>query len=146
MPLSDHVASPEVRKRRVTRAVLTGFVAKAASFFPTLLIARIMVPVLGTERYGVLMTTLSLLAFLAMADLGVGGGLVPAISRALGKGDLQRVRELQANGFVVVSGMAVVLLAAACALFGTDIGANVFSRNSLPIQLEATYALATFGV
>jgi O-antigen/teichoic acid export membrane protein len=145
-PPASRTTTQDVRERRVTRAVLTGFLAKAANFLPTLAIASVVVPILGAERFGVLMTILSLMAFLVMADLGVGGGLVTEISRALGRGDLERVRCVQANGFVVVSGMSLVLLALACTAYIGDVGSFLVPKSEAAIQDEAALGLATFGV
>ena len=133
-----------LRRRRITRTVASGFIAKAAMFLPTLAIARVVVPVLGPERFGVLMTILSLLAFLAIADLGVGSSLVTLISRAVGAGQTDRVRQLQANGLVAVSCMAALLLVVALAVFYIDVGSLIFPASAPPVRTEATHGLAVF--
>ena len=135
-----------LRRRRITRTVVTGFLAKAAMLLPTVAIARIVVPIFGPERFGVLMTVLSLLALLSVADLGVGGSLVTSISRATGAADYDRVRQLQVNGLAAVSVMAALVLCAACLLFYSDIGSAVFPASAAAIRAEATQSLAVFGV
>jgi O-antigen/teichoic acid export membrane protein len=136
----------EKRRGHILRTVLTGIVAKAAFFLSALLIARIAIPHLGTERFGVLMTVISLMAFLTIADLGVGSSLVTTLSRALGAGDYQRVRQLQINGLAVVSSMAIAVCACSIGLLYLDIGSLVFPASGRVIQMEATNAFAVFGL
>ncbi len=93
-----------------------------------------------------LMTVLSLVALLGIADLGVGGSLVTGISRALGAGKLRRVRSLQANGLAVVSGMSLLLVIIATALAFSSVGALVFPRSPAAVQHEATNALMVFAL
>ena len=113
-------------------------------FLPTLMIAWIAVPHLGSERYGVLMTVLSLLGFLNIADLGVGGSLITALSRESGAGDYKRVRELQANGFCITICMALLIFIVALAINYIEIGAYVFKSSSEVVQREGTTAMMTF--
>lgn len=134
------------RHKRIVRVVLTGAMARAAGFLPALGIAPIAVGALGAERFGVLMTVLSLVALLAVADLGVGGSLITGVSRAIGAGKLRRVRSLQANGLVVVSFMGLVLALFAAALPLSDAGALMFPMSEAAVQHEATDSLAVFGV
>lgn len=134
------------RKRTIIRTAVSGFAAKAAMFLPTVVIAKLVLPILGTERFGVLMTILSLLAFLSVADLGVGASLVTSISRALGAGKLEHVRKLQANGFVAVSATAVVVLVAVITLYYMNIGQFIFPSSAPALRWEATRGFVAFGV
>jgi O-antigen/teichoic acid export membrane protein len=136
----------EKRRSYILRTVLTGIVAKSAFFLSALLIARIAIPHLGTERFGVLMTVLSLMAFLTIADLGVGSSLVTSLSRALGAGEYQRVRQLQINGLAAVSSMAIAVCTGSISLLYIDIGTLVFPASGRIIQMEATNAFAVFGL
>ncbi len=123
---------------------MTGVLAKAATLLPTLGIAPIAAGTLGAERFGVLMTILSLMAFLQVADLGVGGNLVTGVSRAVGAGKLKRVRLLQWNGLALVSAMAVALGLAAMGVAFSHAGALIFPQSGLTVQREATLSLAVF--
>ncbi|MGH8260228.1 MAG: oligosaccharide flippase family protein, partial [Steroidobacteraceae bacterium] len=134
------------RRRVITRTALTGCAAKAAMFLPTLGIAKVAVPVVGAERFGVLMTILSLVAFLGVGDLGVGSSLVTLVSRAIGSQDHARVRRLQANGIIAVSGLAAILFLVAAAVRYTDVGAMMFPLSSASIQREGTLGLSAFGM
>ena len=120
--------------------------AKAAFFLSALLVSRIAIPHLGSERFGVLMTALSLVAFLTVADLGVGSSLVTSLSRALGAGDHGRVRQLQINGLAIVCAMAGVIGIASVGLLYLDIGTLVFPSSGPAIRREATITFAAFGM
>jgi O-antigen/teichoic acid export membrane protein len=139
------IAQPaDLRRKRIVRTALSGVLTKAAAFLPTLGIAPLAISHLGTERFGVLMTVLSLLAFLSIADLGIGGSMVTGISRALGAGNQRRVRLLQANGLAAMAAIAgLVGLAAAGMAFG-GVGDLIFPRSAAPVRDEATRALALF--
>ena len=92
------------------------------------------------------MTLLSFIAFLTVADLGIGGSLVTAISRALGAGETGRIRQLQANGFLAASVTAVVLVVLVALLVAADVGAFMFPSSSASMRDEANRAFAVFGV
>ena len=132
------------RRKQIVRTAASGILTKAAAFFPTLGIAPLAISHLGAERFGVLMTVLSLMAFLSIADLGIGGSLVTAISRAVGAGNLRRVRLLQANGLAAITVIALLLALLALGLTFSDIGTAVFPQSPAPIRDEATNALALF--
>ena len=134
----------KTRRRTITRTALSGVLTKTAAFLPALGIAPLAVHHLGTERFGVLMTVLSLVAFLSIADMGIGGSLVTGISRAVGAGNSRRVRLLQANGLVAVMVISLLMSAAAAVLALSSVGSLVFPQSAVPVQQEATRALAVF--
>jgi O-antigen/teichoic acid export membrane protein len=113
-------------------------------FFPTLAIAYVALPIVGAERYGVLMTVLSLLGFLSLADFGISSSLVTSISRATGAQDHGRVRQLQANGLVIVSGIGLLLFIIGICVAQSDLGSFIFHTSALTVHNEATQSLAIF--
>jgi O-antigen/teichoic acid export membrane protein len=115
-------------------------------FLPTLAIASVMLPVLGQERFGVLMTILSLMAFLTIADLGVGSSIITSISKAHGSQDLASVRRLQLIAAAIIGVIALLLAACGMLLLFSDIGSSVFPKSSPAIHEEATRGLATFAI
>ena len=135
-----------VRRQRIVRVVLSGALARASAFLPTFGIAPIAVLAVGPERFGVLMTVLSMVAVLGIADLGVGSSVVTGISRAIGAGRNVRARTVQANGLAVVTGMAALVALVAGGLFFSDVGALAFPHSTPAVQAEATRSLATFGL
>lgn len=134
----------EGRRRLIIRVAATGLIARAAAFLPVLGMAPIAAAKLGTERFGVLMTALSLVAFLSVADLGVGGSLVTQISRALGARDFRRISSLQTNGFAVALFMSLMLLCCGIVLIYLNVGVFAFPGSSAVVQKEATATFSTF--
>jgi O-antigen/teichoic acid export membrane protein len=132
------------RSRHIRLTAWSGLIAKAAMFFPTLAIAYVVLPIVGAERFGVLMTVLSLLGFLSLADIGIASSLVTSISRATGADQLDRVRQLQANGFAIVSGVALLLCIAGICVAQSDLGTLIFHTSTLAVRDEATQSLAIF--
>ena len=135
-----------VRRKRIARVAVSGALARASAFLPTFGIAPIAVLAIGPERFGVLMTVLSLVALLGVADLGVGASVVTGIARAVGAGKHRRVRSLQANGLAVVLAMGLLLALVASGLEFTNIGAFAFPHSLPAVQAEATSAIAGFAL
>ncbi|MGD0548783.1 MAG: lipopolysaccharide biosynthesis protein [Terracidiphilus sp.] len=85
------VSNPDGRSRERYRKVLltaiTGPITSSCSFLTFLITVPLTVRYLGPERYGAWMSLSALMAFLRFSDLGLGNGLVGAISQAEGRGD-----------------------------------------------------------
>jgi len=139
--------SRNVRRRRtILLTSLTGLLAKAAAFLPALGIVPIAAPILGVELFGVLMTVLSVYAFLQVADLGIGGNLVTSVSRAVGAGKVHRVCLLQWNGIAIIVVMAGVLGFAALGFALSNFGALMLPRSEAIVQNQATLALTVLVI
>ena len=65
---------------------------------------------LGSERFGLWMTISSLTALFAFADMGLGNGLLNAISQASGRDDVRAIRRQIASAAAMLSGIALLLL------------------------------------
>jgi len=135
-----------VRRERITRTAISGVLAKGAAFLPTLGIAPIAASILKPERLGILMTLSSLLAFLAMADLGIGGNLVTSVSRSFGAERHFRVRVLISNGLALICAISALISLLSVGLAFTKIGTWMFPLSTEPVQVEASYAVAIFGI
>ena len=68
------------RHRRVAWTALTSAMAQAMSLVTLLITAPLSLDYLGVERYGLLITITSFAALLNFADLGIGNGLINAVS------------------------------------------------------------------
>ena len=93
-------------KERYRRVVLTAgssFVSKGVTILTGLISVPLTVHYLGAERYGLWMTISSTIAFLTFADLGLGNGLLNAVSKANGLDD-------QADATTAVSSAFFMLL------------------------------------
>lgn len=102
-------------RERLRRAALTT-VGSGASKAVTLLTSLISVPLtyryLGPERYGIWMVLISFVSAMIFADLGIGNGLMNAVSEAYGKEDRRLAREYVSSGLALMLGIALLLSAA----------------------------------
>jgi len=93
------------RLRRAGLTALAGSGSRAAGLGLSLLTVPLTLNYLGEERYGMWITISSLIAILSLADLGVGNGLLNAVTSSLALGNENNARRQ------VSSALAVVLLA-----------------------------------
>jgi O-antigen/teichoic acid export membrane protein len=85
----------------------------------------------------------SIIAAMGMADLGIGNGLMNAISEAYGKDDHRLARECMASAFVMMSALAVFLAVAGAIAYRYLPWMRIFNVNAPPIAAEGAKA---FGV
>jgi O-antigen/teichoic acid export membrane protein len=135
-------------KERYRRAALTTFAsagAMGASILITLLSVRLTVRYLGTERYGLWMTITSFLAMLSFADLGLGNGLLNAISEAHGRNDRDAARKSVSSAFFMLFGVAVLILLACVIAYPFVPWPRVFNVSSRLAVREAGPAMLVFA-
>jgi O-antigen/teichoic acid export membrane protein len=85
----------------------TSFAAKFASVAVTLLAVPATLAYLGPERFGVWITVTSFQLLLSFCDLGIGNGLMTAISHESGRDDILAIRRHVSGGFVAMSAIAL---------------------------------------
>jgi O-antigen/teichoic acid export membrane protein len=88
-------------------AILSRGIGIAAAFISV----PLTVNYLGDERYGLWMTISSVIIVLGFADLGMGNGLMNAISEADGRDDHEAARKSVSSVFFMLLGIAIILLA-----------------------------------
>ncbi len=141
----DNVAPENRSKERYRRIALTSFAAIAARGMGVLT-ALITVPLtlnyLGNERYGMWMTISSVIAMLGFADLGMGNGLLNAISEANGKNDIKSAKMYISSAFFLLMGIASCLLLAFAAIYWVVPWGLVYNLKSLSTIQEAGTATA----
>jgi O-antigen/teichoic acid export membrane protein len=99
-------------KERVRRAALTtvaSVFARAISLFVSLISVPLTFRYLGPERYGIWMVLVSIIAAMGFADLGIGNGLMNAISEAHGKDDPRLAREYISSALVFMLWISITL-------------------------------------
>jgi O-antigen/teichoic acid export membrane protein len=64
---------------------------------------------LGPERYGMWLTISSMIALLSFTDLGIGNGLLNAVTRTLARGEFEAGRRQISSAVVMLSLLAVLL-------------------------------------
>ena len=107
---STEAGRAQERHRRVALTALASALAKIISVGTALISVPLTLHYLGPERYGLWMTISSLVAILAFADLGIGNGMLNAISAAHGRDDRAAIRGYVSSGFYVLSAVALGLL------------------------------------
>jgi O-antigen/teichoic acid export membrane protein len=130
------------RRLSIRKSAWTGVLAKMAMVFPVLIIPKVLVPVLGPERFGIVLTILSLVTFLSVSDLGIGSNLITTLSRLIGEERYEEAARIQSNGFAVVGLIGLVLVVFSLVLFRVNLGAQLFPRSSSELQSEASQAIA----
>lgn len=98
------------RYRRIVLTAAAAFVARGAGILVSLVTVPLAVGYLGTERYGMWMTAGSIVAMLGFADLGIGNGLLNAVAEAHGKNDREAASRYVSSAFVVLSGIALLII------------------------------------
>ena len=114
------VSTAEGRGReRIRRAALTAITAATAriiSMATPLVTFPIVINYLGHEIYGLWTTASALIGMFVFADLGLGNGLLTALSRATGRGDLREQQVLVSTTAFI---LAIVALALGVAFWGS---------------------------
>ena len=113
--------------------VLAGFVA-----------IPLMLTHLGEERYGVWLTLNSFIAYLAFADLGLGNGLLNAVSEAYAQDNSILARSYISSAFFMLLGVAISLGLLAALIFPWVPWATIFAAHSEAAASEATPATLVF--
>jgi len=130
---------------RLRRIALTAFASGGARFIG-LLGPLITIPVtlryLGAEQYGLWMTISAVISLFAFADLGLGNGLLTAVSRADGRDDRVEMARYISSAFFLLSGVALTFLVACVFLHPLLPWQAILSIRS-PADCEAGIA-ATF--
>lgn len=99
-------ASPVDRSRERYRRILLSGMSSFANTGLVFALGLISIPLtlhyLGTERYGLWITMASVAAMLNVADLGIGSGLVTALSTAHGRDDRREAQALVSTAFALL--------------------------------------------
>jgi len=99
-------------KERYRRAALTtasSVLAKTIGLLASLISVPLTYRYLGAERYGIWMILISFMAAMSFADLGIGNGLMNAVSEAYGKNDRNLASEYVTSAFVMMFCIAGLL-------------------------------------
>jgi len=100
------------RLRRAAMTTVTSGVAKAIGILASLISVPLTYRYLGPERYGIWMVLISIIAAMSFADLGIGNGLMNAVSEAYGKDDHRLAQEYVTSALVLMLLIGAVLAVA----------------------------------
>jgi len=143
-------ASAEGRAQERYRRAALSALASAFSSGLSFLIGLISVPLtlgyLGRDRYGLWMTMSSLVAMFGFADLGMGNGLINALSEANGRNDREVARRYVSSAIMVIVVLTFVVAAALAAAYPFVPWSRIFNVSSPEATAEAAPATAVlFG-
>jgi O-antigen/teichoic acid export membrane protein len=108
----DSAKGTDLHRKRlssIVQGLVTGLASRVLGILVTLLSVPLTIGYLGPERYGIWVLLSSLLAWVRLADLGIGNGLTNAIANALASERPDLVRAHVSTAFALLSGIAVVL-------------------------------------
>lgn len=128
------VADEEGRSRNRAQRIAFAFFASLGARVVTVITYLVTVPLLvnhlGHERYGVWLTLSSLLAYLTFADLGLGNGLLNAVSEANARADKEIAKHYTSSAFFMLVGLAAVGCLLLALVFPWVPWSTVFSTHS----------------
>ncbi len=130
------------RHRRAALTALAAALARSLSIATALITVPLTLHYLGTERYGMWMTMSTLVAMLSFADLGIGNGILNAVSTAYGKDDFVAIREYVSSGLFALSAVAVGIVVIFAGLYKLVPWHEIFNVNSIQARKEAGPSLA----
>jgi O-antigen/teichoic acid export membrane protein len=99
----------EERLRRAALFASTAGVSKLIAMALPIITIPIALNYLGQEIYGLWITVSSFIGMFVFADLGLGNGLLTALSRATGRGDVKAQQRLISTTTFLLAGSALVL-------------------------------------
>lgn len=132
---------------RYRRAALTSaatVLGRGMGLVATLISVPLTIRYLGTERYGIWMTISSIVALLGFADLGLGNGLLNAISTSHGRDDRDFARKCVSSAFFLLTGVACVLAVVFALCYESIPWHRVFNVSPEVGRQEAGPAMAVF--
>lgn len=144
-PLTPRGRSAE-RYRRVAFTTLTSVGAKLTSVMTMIVTVPFTIHYLGSERYGMWMAITSSVMLLAFADLGIGNGLLNAISESTGKDDHDAVHQYVSSAFFLLLLIATVLVTVFLTTYSLIPWERGFNVSSPTAVSEAGPAVAVFLV
>jgi len=143
-------STPEGRSRERYRRVALTAVASAGAKVVGVVTMLIAVPLtlhyLGSERYGMWMTINSIVAMMSFANLGMGLGVMNAVSEAHGREDRQAAVRYVSSGFFMLSAVALFILIGFAVVYPMIPWQRVFQVTSPQAIREAGPALGIFLV
>ena len=140
--LSTAAGRSHERYRRIALTALASAGARSIGIAATLVSVPLAVGYLGTERYGLWATLSSVIVMLGVADLGLGYGLVNAVSQAHGRDDREAVRRNTSSAFYLLTATALLLGAMFALSYLSIPWSTVFNLSSAQAAREAGPAAA----
>ena len=136
-------------QERYRRILLTGgstAIVKIFSALINLITVPLTVNYLGAERYGLWMAISSMIALMSFADLGLGNGLLNAVSKANARNSKQEAKIAVSSTFFILVGISTVLFLIFVSIFPFISWQHVFNVQSALAIKESGPAMMTLVV
>lgn len=142
------LTTPEARGRDRQRRIALSAAASMAAKLVTIATGLISIPLtlhyLGEERYGIWLIISSFTVMLSFADMGLGNGVLNAVSREHGRDDRAAIRMVVSSGYLMLAGVAVVILAGLAIAYPLVAWEKIANVRSPLAVAEAGPAFAVF--
>jgi O-antigen/teichoic acid export membrane protein len=141
----DTSSSAGRSQERIRRALWTAIalsLAKAINTLTLLAIVPLVLGYLGSERFGLWMTLTAAVAFLGVADLGVGNSVLNLVSESNGRDDSAAIRKCVTNAFLLLAGIAGVTAILFVVVFNLVNWAEVFGASTSLARQETGPSVA----
>jgi O-antigen/teichoic acid export membrane protein len=129
------------RLRRAGLTTLSSGAARGVGILASLITVPLTYRYLGPEQYGLWMVLASIIAAMGFADLGIGLGLVNAISEAYGKDDRELARRYFTSAFGMLLAIAILLTVAGAIAYPFVPWMRLFNVKSPAVAAEGARAL-----
>ncbi len=141
-------ATPEgraqARHRQIALTSLSSVLAKIISLLTALVSVPLTLAYLGSERYGIWLTLSAFPSMFAFVDLGIGSGLMNAVSNAHGRNDQAEVKAAISSALISLILLALVLSMLSMILSVVVPWKNILHLNSTLASAEIGPAVAVF--
>lgn len=111
--LADEEGGPQERGRERYRRAGLSAVSGIGGRVLTMALSLVTVPLtlnyLGPERYGMWLTISSMIALLSFTDLGIGNGLLNAVTHTMARGEFAEARRQTSSALLMLVTLSVVL-------------------------------------
>ncbi len=94
--------------------IIRNYFFKISNIILSFLLVRLTIAYLGSSVYGLWVTIVSIVSWMASGDLGIGNGLRNQLAEAFGKGDTEKEKEIICTGIISLGKIAFVLFLVIC--------------------------------
>jgi O-antigen/teichoic acid export membrane protein len=134
-----------LRYQKIFLSAFSAGFAKILSIAFILITTPLLLSYLGPERFGLWMAISSTVAMLAFADMGIGSGLMNAVSAAYGQEDYEGIREVIGMGICLLGIIAISILIIFFTIYPFVEWAALFNVN-LPLAISEVGPAITISV
>ena len=136
---TEHGRSHE-RYRRMALTTAASLGGRGTNALASLISIPLTVRYLGAERYGLWVVLTSIISVMGFADLGIGNGVLNAVSEAYGKEDRDLAREYVSSAFGILLVIAAILAVSGLMAYPFLPWLRLFNVKSVAVASEGARA------